>query len=243
MQYGLGAGIFTLWFFTAFGSGIAIFFWRTCLCVTLGYGLIALAGLVERNLEKEIDAVRLDLSRARGQAFSPPYPESTEWLNGLIKLVWGLIDPANFIPMADMIEDILQQSLPSFVDAVRITDVGQGTNPLRITSIRALPDQPGDHGYPRTDWIDQGEGLDLKDPGGKKIDEDQAGDYYNFEVAFSYAALPGQAATERAKNIHMLVEFFLGAYDWFHVPVPIWIQIEEILGVVRLRCQFIPQPP
>ena len=209
----------------------------------MAFGLVSLASLLERNVEKEIDAVRLDLGRARGEAFSPPFPESTEWLNGLIKLVWGLIDPAVFVPMADMVEDILQQSLPNFVDAVRITDVGQGTNPLRIMSIRALPDQPGDVGYPRTDWIDQGEGVGLKDTAGKEIKEDQAGDYYNFEVAFSYAALPGQGATQRAKNIHMLIEFFLGAYDWFHIPVPIWIQIEEIYGIVRLRAQFIPEPP
>ena len=48
-----------------------------------------------------------------------------------------------------MVEDILQQSLPSFVDAVRIADVGQGTNPVRVVSMRALPDQPGQPEYPR----------------------------------------------------------------------------------------------
>lgn len=37
-----------------------------------------------------------------------------------------------------------QQSLPSFVDAVRISDIGQGTNPFRIVSMRALPDHPTD---------------------------------------------------------------------------------------------------
>jgi Ca2+-dependent lipid-binding protein len=143
-----------------------------------------------------------------------------------------------------MVEDILQQSLPGFVDAVRITDLVQGTNPLRITSIRALPDQPGDEGYPKTNWIDQGnQDMKTNDTASKEKQEDQAGDYYNFECAFSYAALPGQGQSLRAKNIHLLIEFFIGMYDWLHIPIPIWIQVEQIYGVVRLRVQFIPQAP
>lgn len=149
-----------------------------------------------------------------------------------------------FISVADMVEDILQQSLPGFVDAVRITDLGQGSNPLRITSIRALPDQPGDEGYPKTSWMNEGnDQIKSKDTSGKEVDEDQAGDYYNFEVGFSYAALPGQGQSLRAKNIHLLIEFFIGMYDWLHIPIPIWIQVEQIYGVVRLRVQFIPEFP
>ena len=143
-----------------------------------------------------------------------------------------------------MVEDIMQQSLPGFIDAIRITDLGQGTNPLRITHIRALPDQPGDEDYPKTSWIDQGnEGMHSDGPTGKSAEEDQAGDYYNFEVAFSYAALPGQGAHLRAKNIHLLIEFFVGMFDWLHIPIPIWIQVEQIYGIVRLRVQFIPEYP
>ena len=52
-----------------------------------------------------------------------------------------------------MVEDILQASLPSFVDAVRIADIGQGTNPVRIVSMRALPDMPGHPDYPREEWV------------------------------------------------------------------------------------------
>jgi Ca2+-dependent lipid-binding protein len=35
----------------------------------------------------------------------------------------------------------------------------------------------------------------------------------------------------------------LGVYDWLHIPIPIWIQVESIYGVVRLRVQFIPEAP
>ena len=37
-----------------------------------------------------------------------------------------------------MVEDVLQASLPGFVDAVRVADIGQGTNPIRIVSMRAV---------------------------------------------------------------------------------------------------------
>lgn len=79
-----------LWFFIAFGNGLMTALWRTFLLMLVGIGLYAATGLLLKNLEKEVDAIRLDLTRARGQAFSPPYPESAEWLNGLIQLVWGV---------------------------------------------------------------------------------------------------------------------------------------------------------
>lgn len=73
----------------------------------------------------------------------------------------------------------MQQSLPKFVEAVRISDIGQGTNPFRIVSMRALPDQPGEKAYPREEWIDQGTNklLDESKKAQKGKDLDQAGDY------------------------------------------------------------------
>lgn len=82
-----------------------------------------------------------------------------------------------------MVEDVLQASLPSLVDAVRVADIGQGTNPVRIVSMRALPDQPGHPDYPREEWV----GLD-KDAQSRaqaqdvensdsQVDTDQSGDY------------------------------------------------------------------
>ncbi|MBZ4037865.1 hypothetical protein K6T82_24180, partial [Flavobacterium sp. 17A] len=95
-----------------------------------------------------------NMHRERGQKFSPPTPgtsivsrfresrdtnedngriiESVEWLNAFLQTVWGLINPDMFVPVADTVEDVMQQSLPGFIDAVRISDIGQGTNPLRI---------------------------------------------------------------------------------------------------------------
>ena len=55
-----------------------------------------------------------------------------------------------------MVEDVLQASLPGVVNVVRIADIGQGTNPVRVVSMRALADQPGHKDYPREEWV----GLD-----------------------------------------------------------------------------------
>jgi len=42
-----------------------------------------------------------------------------------------------------MLEDVMQASAPShLVHSVKVSDLGQGRNPLRITSMRSLPDAP-----------------------------------------------------------------------------------------------------
>jgi hypothetical protein len=97
----------------------------------------------------------------------------------------------------DQVEDVLQASLPKFVTAVRVADVGQGTNPLRVVAMRALPDMPGHAGYPREEWVglDQDTQSKLRaeeaakgqaksgDPAKDKPDEDteQTGEYLNYE--------------------------------------------------------------
>lgn len=93
LQIGSAAGLFIVWLSVAFGSGITKFIWRSILCTTIGFALMTGISLVERGIEKEVERIRQDLGRQRGEAYSPPLPESVEWLNGLIKLVWGLVDP------------------------------------------------------------------------------------------------------------------------------------------------------
>lgn len=93
LQLGSAGGLFVVWMSVAWGSGFTKFIWRSTLCSVIGLALMTGISLVERGLEKEVERVRQDMSRQRGEAFSPPIPESVEWLNGLIKLMWGLIDP------------------------------------------------------------------------------------------------------------------------------------------------------
>jgi Ca2+-dependent lipid-binding protein len=93
LQYGVAVGLFVVWLSVAFGSGFGRFVWRSILCSMVGLALMTGISLVEGGFQKEVERVRQDMNRQRGEAFSPPMPESVEWLNGLIKLVWGLVDP------------------------------------------------------------------------------------------------------------------------------------------------------
>lgn len=40
----------------------------------------------------------------------------------------------------------------------------------------------------------------------------------NLEVAFAYSARPGQSQELRSKNIHLLIEFFVGMCTWIVFP-------------------------
>jgi hypothetical protein len=184
LQIIIAGGCVVLWFFLAFKGGLWAFLWSSTLIGAFGLAAATAANLAQRKLEREVDRIRHDMHRQRGEKCSPPIPESVEWLNAFTKVIWGLIPPEVFVPITDSIEDVMQQSLPKFVEAVRISDIGQGINPFRVVSMRALPDQPHEKEYPREEWIDQGTNLldedrekAMADPKNKSKDLDQSGDY------------------------------------------------------------------
>jgi hypothetical protein len=246
------------WYFIAFGHGLIGFAFRTSLIAGIaGVAWIGTENAI-RKVEKEYERVRMALHRQRGEAHSPPTPESVEWMNALLKLVWGLVNPDMFIPVIDMVEDVLQASLPGFIEGVRIADVGQGTNPLRIVSMRALPDQPGHPDYPREEWVGldkdtqsklqaaeaaKGQSADPAKDVSDQADDEQSGDYLNYEISVSYQALPGQSKNLRFHNIHLMLEFFAGFHDWFKLPIPIYAIVEGFVATARLRIQFVQNPP
>lgn len=233
-----------LWLATAFGHGFWSWLWKTSLISVVAIISSSQVGLMTRRLEKEIEQVRYEMHRQRGIQHSPPTPESTEWLNAFISTFMGLLNPEMFLPIADTIEDVMQASLPSFVDAVKVSDIGQGDTPFRILAMRALPDKPVDREYPREEWItgenpDDTKSNDLE----AHKQEEQSGDYINYEVSFAYQAKPGKTDKLRSHNIHLMIEFFIGLYDWLHIPIPVWIQVDGLAGTVRLRLQMIPDTP
>ena len=103
-------------------------------------------------------------------------PESVEWMNTMIGIVWGLINPEMFAGVADTLEDVMAASVPGIIEAVRVADINQGNNPIRILNMRALPDSHV---------------QDIKDETRKKQEQEmdpeelaaneQAGDFYNTE--------------------------------------------------------------
>ncbi|KAG8783034.1 hypothetical protein FRC12_020172 [Ceratobasidium sp. 428] len=94
------------WFFTAFGLGIFRFLFCSPLMFALGFAVTTLAFIIQRSLE-DVERVRLDMHRQRGGQFSPPTPQSIEWLDAFNKTIWGLVDPDVYVSVTDMIKDVM----------------------------------------------------------------------------------------------------------------------------------------
>ncbi|GAM89480.1 hypothetical protein ANO11243_075190 [Dothideomycetidae sp. 11243] len=166
-------------------------------------------------------------------------PESVEWMNTLLGIVWGLVNPDMFQSVADTLEDVMQASVPGIIENVRVAEINQGSNPIRILSLRALPDS---HMKEMKQAIHE-ENKKNKDPQEAAADE-EGGDYYNLEVSFAYHAEPtGVRADDKARNMHMRLVFYLGVKGLFGIPLPIFVELQELVGTVRLRMHMTPEPP
>lgn len=160
-------------------------------------------------------------------------------MNTLLGVVWGLINPEMFSAVADTLEDVMQASVPGVIENVRVAEISQGSNPIRILSLRALPD---DHMKDIKQSMHE-ENKKTKDPQEAAADE-EGGEYYNLEVSFAYHAAPsGKRAEDRARNMHMSLVFYLGIKGVIGVPLPIFVELQELVGTVRLRLHMTPEPP
>ena len=65
-------GLVIVWWFVAFGSGYVRFFWRTGLLAAFGVVLWMAAGVAARNVEHELERVRMQMHKQRADQFSPP---------------------------------------------------------------------------------------------------------------------------------------------------------------------------
>ncbi|CDM36653.1 hypothetical protein DTO013E5_2797 [Penicillium roqueforti] len=211
------------------------------------WGLVPLAACITSGIwlwMKEVirsgRAMEWESEHLRGQmATANLLPESVEWLNSFLGVVWGLVNPEMLTPVADTIEDIMQVSAPKVVENVRIAAIDQGSNPLRILSMRALPD---DHVEGLKENIRE-ENKKNKDPQEAAAAE-EGGSYYNMEASFAYHASPtGHSASSKARNMHMQLVFYLGIRGLFGVPFPVFVELIELVGTVRLRFQMMPEPP
>ena len=160
-------------------------------------------------------------------------------MNTFLGIVWGLINPDMFQGVADTLEDVMAASVPGVIEHVRVAEINQGSNPLRILSLRALPDE---HVKELKDSIHD-ENKKTKDPQEAAADE-EGGDYYNLEVSFAYHSKPsGTSASDKARNMHMQLVFYLGIKGLFGVPLPIFVELQRLVGTVRLRLNMTPEPP
>lgn len=144
-----------------------------------------------------------------------------------------------FQGVADTLEDVMQASVPGIIENVRVAEINQGSNPIRILSLRALPDT---HVQDMVESIRE-ENKKVKDPQEAAADE-EGGDNYNIEVAFAYHAAPsGKRASDKARNMHLQLVFYLGVKGLFGVPLPIFVELQGLVGTVRLRLNMTPEPP
>ncbi|KZT54274.1 hypothetical protein CALCODRAFT_557073 [Calocera cornea HHB12733] len=149
--------------------------------------------------------------------------ESAEWLNAALAQIIPILNPDIFSYLIDMLEDVMQASVPGIVHSVRISDMGLGITPLRIVSIRSLPDAEG---------------------AAEQETEDERGTHINLEFSFAYRAAPsGSDVQSKAQNAHLLVEFFLGLKGLAGVAMPVWVEIRGVIGTGRARLQLDGNPP
>lgn len=148
-------------------------------------------------------------------------PESSRWLNSLLNAVWPIVNPSLFVAVADMLEDTMQATLPKLVRGVRVADIGQGSESIRILAIRCLD-----------------AGSAARDVDGMKAEE---GDFFNMEVAIAYRAKETTVSGMRGRsaNAHLLMEFWVSG----GVMIPVWVELTGLLSTLRMRIQLTPNPP
>lgn len=142
-------------------------------------------------------------------------PESAMWLNSLLHGVWGIINPALFTSVADMLEDGLQASMPAVIKAVRVADIGQGSESIRILGVHGIHAAQNDEHFVGDDFV-------------------------NLEVALAYRAKnKGSGLRDRSQNPHLLMQFWTSG----SIVLPVWVELTGMIATVRLRLQLTPNPP
>jgi len=132
----------------------------------------------------------------------PEGNESVEWLNGAISKLWPQINADLFSTVVDLIEDVMQASMPPVVSQVKITGVGQGATPIRILSVR---------------WLNEG---GEKGANERLNEQEEVGEWVSLEVAFAYRASPsGSDAASKAKNASLLIYLTLGLEGVLGTPI------------------------
>jgi len=211
------------------------------------WGLIPLAGCVVsgvylwmKDLVKRGRDLEWESEKRRGEtAVVNLIPESVEWLNTALGLVWGLVNPEMFAAVADTLEDVMQASVPGVIENVKVNDISQGSNPLRVLSLRALPDSQVKDLKEEIRKQDE----KVKDPQELAADE-EGGEFYNLEATIAYTSLPSSNdVSSKAKNMGMQLVFYLGMKGLFGVPFPIWVELNRLVATARFRISLAPDPP
>lgn len=133
-----GGGVGRWWWMPAWSTVVSVLGF---LGVTLGTAW-GMGRWVSQKVREIVDDETWDSSRREEQAVldsDTELPESVQWLNSLLASIWPLVNPDLFSSLIDMIEDVMQASLPKVVKMVSVDDMGQGNQSVRILGVRWLP--------------------------------------------------------------------------------------------------------
>ncbi|KAI9171806.1 hypothetical protein HJFPF1_01297 [Paramyrothecium foliicola] len=235
--------------------------------VTLsGAAIWAIIGLVRGWIAKRVNGVFQDeiwdaQRRHIIEAADKHEPETTAWLNSLLSAVWPLVNPDLFSSLADMLEDVMQASIPGFIKMVSVDDVGQGSEAVRILGVRWLPTGAAASSVTEDGKLVEGQDQSASDSineEDKALDSDQGdesdgaqkivansmeaeeGDFVNMEVAFAYRTRSSsKSLKERTKDMHLYIAFYLMG----SIKFPVWVDLQGLVGTMRMRLQLTPDPP
>ena len=187
------------------------------LFASLFAGVIVACGihLWLRNVQEDANAVNWDAERKRATAaMESLVPESVEWMNQLMGIVWNLINPEMFATMADTLEDVMQASVPpALIHNVKVSSIGLGDESFKILSLRSLPSVEGysaSNDKANNNEMSQEEKDKKKEQRELEGENDPDAKYYNLEASFAYHAIPAKGVIGKAK-VRVLC-FFLPMY-------------------------------
>jgi Ca2+-dependent lipid-binding protein len=199
------------WFFV--GGG-----WKG-LISSLFAGIIVACGihLWLRGIQEDANAVNWEAEKKRATAATASLvPESVEWMNSLMGIVWKLINPEMFVAMADTLEDVMQASVPpALIQNVRVSSIGLGDEAFKILSLRSLPSAEEDSTAKDKDNMTQEEKDKKKEQRELEGEDDPYAKYYNLEASFAYHAIPSKGVIGKVR-FYGFVSLEPGGYEELH---------------------------
>lgn len=162
-------------------------------------------------------------------------PESVEWMNSLVETLWHTLQQEFFDGIATQIDDTIKPFIPKGIPvAVKIAELGNGIVPVRVLSMRSLPDSEFGDLVP-THGIDKHNTAADVAAREKAIEREEGGVFYNLEIAVAYHEAP---LRPRKEHMHVDIVAMIGP-----VPLPIFVQVKEFVATVRVRLQMHPDLP
>jgi Ca2+-dependent lipid-binding protein len=184
--------------------------WKGVLA-SLFAGIIVACGihLWLRNVQENANAVNWDAERKRAIAASESLvPESVEWMNSLMGIIWSLINPEMFSAMADTLEDVMQASVPAaLIHNVKVSSIGLGDESFKILSLRSLPSAEGDStakNKANNNEISQEDKDKKREQRELEGEDDPDAKYYNLEASFAYHAIPATGVIGKVRILDFL---------------------------------------